>query len=91
LVGKLVVLARTAQKSLVSGEHDPLISHYSKQHLWQLLRISWLAPDIIAAIVGGTQPATFTGRCLLPRHGYPARLESTARSLPVRLEQSFNP
>ncbi|MFC7498670.1 hypothetical protein ACFQRC_05490 [Enterovirga sp. GCM10030262] len=29
------------------------------------MRISWLAPDIIAAIVGGTQPATLTGRRLL--------------------------
>ena len=62
---KLVVLARAAQQSLVSGKPDPLISHYSKRHLWQLLRISWLAPDIIAAIVGGTQPATLTGRRLL--------------------------
>ena len=62
---KLVVLARVAQRSLSDGEPDSLISHYSKRHLWQLLRISWLAPDIIAAIVGGTQPATLTGRRLL--------------------------
>lgn len=62
---KLVVLARVAQRSLSDGDPDPLISHYSKRHLWQLLRISWLAPDIIAAIVGGTQPATLTGRRLL--------------------------
>lgn len=62
---KLVVLARVAQQSLASGEPDPLVSHYSKRHLWQLLRISWLAPDIIAAVVGGTQPATLTGRRLL--------------------------
>jgi len=62
---KLVVLARAAQQALASGEPDPLISHYSKWHLWQLLRISWLAPDIIASVVGGTQPATLTGRRLL--------------------------
>ena len=62
---KLVALARAAQLSLTAGEPDPLISHYSKRHLWQLLRISWLAPDIIAAIVGGTQPVTLTGRRLL--------------------------
>ena len=61
----LVVLARAAQRSLTNEEPDPLISHYSKRHLWQLLRISWLAPDIIAAVVGGTQPATLTGRRLL--------------------------
>ncbi|MCY7281680.1 MAG: hypothetical protein LH610_12460 [Sphingomonas bacterium] len=62
---KLVVLAKAAQRSLTDGEPDPLISQYSKRHLWQLLRISWLAPDIIAAVVGGTQPATLTGRRLL--------------------------
>lgn len=62
---KLVVLSRVAQQALASGGPDPLISHYSKRYLWQLLRISWLAPDIIAAIVNGTQPATLTGRRLL--------------------------
>ncbi len=62
---KLVVLARMAQQSLTSKAQDQLISHYSKRHLWQLLRISWLAPDIIAAIVEGTQPADLTGRRLL--------------------------
>jgi hypothetical protein len=62
---KLVVLARVAQQALASGSPNPLISEYSKRHLWQLLRISWLAPDIIAAIVNGTQPVTLTGRRLL--------------------------
>ncbi len=62
---KLVVLARVAQQTLTSGRPDDLVSHYSKRHLWQLSRISWLAPDIIAAIIDGTQPATLTGRRLL--------------------------
>ena len=68
---KLIVLARAAQRSLTAGKPDPLISHYSKRHLWQLLRISWLAPDIIAAIVGGTQPVTLTGRRLLRANDAP--------------------
>jgi len=51
--------------ALVSGEVDPLVLHYSKSHLSQLLRISWLAPDIIAAVVNGNQPSTLTGRRLL--------------------------
>jgi hypothetical protein len=41
------------------------VSKYSKRHLWQLLRVSWLAPDIIAAIAEGRQPKTLTGRRLL--------------------------
>lgn len=62
---KVVVLARAVQQSITSGEPDLLVLHYSKRHQWQLLRISWLAPDIIAAVVDGTQPATLTGRRLL--------------------------
>ncbi|MEJ7776907.1 MAG: recombinase family protein [Sphingomicrobium sp.] len=62
---KLVVLAHAAQRAMTNGDPDPLVAHYSKRHLWQLLRISCLAPDITAAIVEGTQPATLTGRRLL--------------------------
>ncbi len=62
---KLVVLAKAAQMALATEHADPLVSHYSKGHLSQLLRISWLAPDIIAAIVNGNQPTTLTGRRLL--------------------------
>ena len=62
---KLVVLARTAQQAQLSGSEDPLVSHYSKAHLQQLLRISWLAPDILSAVVEGRQPVTLTGRRLL--------------------------
>ena len=62
---KLVALAMSARKSLGSGQVDPLTSHYNKRHLWQLLRISFLAPDIITAIVQGEQPPSLTGRRLL--------------------------
>ncbi len=62
---KLVVLARAAQHARLNGEEDGLVSHYSKPHLQQLLRISWLAPDILSAITEGRQPVTLTGRRLL--------------------------
>ena len=62
---KLVALAMSARKSLFSSKIDQLTSQYSKRHLWQLLRLSFLAPDIIAAIVEGRQPASLTGRRLL--------------------------
>ena len=62
---KLVVLARAAQQAKISGTDDALVSHYSKAHLQQLLRISWLAPDILSAVVEGRQPVTLTGRRLL--------------------------
>ena len=62
---KLVFLARAAQQARMEGREDALVRHYSKAHLQQLLRISWLAPDILAAITQGTQPVTLTGRRLL--------------------------
>ncbi|MFL6759030.1 recombinase family protein [Sphingomonas sp.] len=62
---KLITLAVLAQQSALTSDPDPIVSRYSKRHLWQLLRVSWLAPDIIVAIIEGRQPATITGRRLL--------------------------
>jgi len=62
---KLMAHARRAQEALLTGTPDPLVSDYSKAHLARLLKLSWLAPDIIAAITEGRQPPTLTGRRLL--------------------------
>jgi hypothetical protein len=62
---KLITHARVAQQGALSGKQDPIVANYSKRHLWQLLRLSWLAPDITAAIAEGRQPPTLTGRRLL--------------------------
>ena len=62
---KLVVLARTAQQANLKGQDDALVAQYSTAHHRHLLRISWLAPDILAAIAEGRQPVTLTGRRLL--------------------------
>lgn len=62
---KLVAFATSARKAEMTGRPDPLTDHYSKRHRWQLLRISFLAPDIIATIMEGRQPPTLTGRRLL--------------------------
>jgi hypothetical protein len=68
---KLVVLAMAAQRTVLSGKPDPLVSHYSKRHFSQLLRISWLAPDILASILDGRHPLTLTGRSLLRSTAFP--------------------
>lgn len=78
---KLVALAMSARKSLGSGEVDPLTAHYSKRHLWQLLRISFLAPDIVAAIMHGEQPPSLTGRRLLRATGLPLDWTGQRRAL----------
>lgn len=62
---KLLAQARAAQRMIMEGSKEPKVAHYSKRHLWQLLRIGWLAPDITTAIVEGRQPAGLTGRRLL--------------------------
>lgn len=62
---KLVVLARAAQQAQLGGCEEPLVAHFSKAHLQQLLRISWLAPDILCAICEGRQAPTLTGHRLL--------------------------
>jgi site-specific DNA recombinase len=62
---RLVAHAAAAEKMVLSGKPSPTVEQYGKRHLWQLLRICWLAPDIISAIVEGTQPPSLTGRKLL--------------------------
>jgi DNA invertase Pin-like site-specific DNA recombinase len=62
---KLITHARVAQEGALSGKQDAIVANYSKRHLWQLLRVSWLAPDITVAIIEGRQPPTLSGRRLL--------------------------
>jgi hypothetical protein len=62
---RLMAHAALAQQGTLAGVQDPVVSNYSKRHLWQLLRVSWLAPDIIVAITEGRQPPSLTGRRLL--------------------------
>lgn len=42
-----------------------MIAEYSPRYLQQLTRPSYLAPDIISAIIDATQPVDQTGRKLL--------------------------
>jgi site-specific DNA recombinase len=56
--------AAAAEKMVLSGKPSPTVARYGKRHLWQLLRICWLAPDIINAIVEGRQPPGLAGRKL---------------------------
>ena len=62
---RLVAHALSLRSAALQGKADDLTEGYSKRHRWQLLRIAFLAPDIIAAIVEGRQPPSLTGRRLL--------------------------
>jgi site-specific DNA recombinase len=68
---KLVAQAFAAQDLLLTGQANPALSDYSRRYLGQLVRISWLAPDIIAAIMDGTQPVNLTGRKLTRANAIP--------------------
>ena len=62
---KLIAKSHAVREMMLGGEDDPLVSGYGRRHMHQLMRISYLAPDIISAIVEGRQPADLTGRRLL--------------------------
>lgn len=62
---KLMAHAFAAREHLIGDTLSPLVAGYSKQHLSKLARLSYLAPDIVAAIVDGSQPPQMTGRKLL--------------------------
>ena len=62
---RLLVHSFAARQSMVEGSTDPLLANYSANHLAKLVRLSWLAPDIVDAILAGRQPGGLTGRRLL--------------------------
>ncbi len=62
---RLIAQAYAAQDQMIRGIPSPMLSKYSKRHLTQLTRLSYLAPDIIANIIDGTQPVGLTGRKIL--------------------------
>jgi site-specific DNA recombinase len=68
---KLVAQAFAAQGFLLTGKPNPALSDYSRRYLGQLVRISWLAPDIIGSIMDGTQPVDLTGRKLTRANAIP--------------------
>ncbi len=62
---KLIVLAFAAREAAISGKPEPLVDQYSRQHQTRLARLSYLAPDIVGAIIDGRQPPELNGRRLL--------------------------
>ncbi len=62
---KLIVLTFAAREAAISGKPEPLVDHYSRQHQTRLARLSYLAPDIVGAVLDGRQPPELNGRRLL--------------------------
>lgn len=62
---RLVAHAFAAQDLLVRGISSPMVNHYKQRHLQQLVRLSFMAPDILSSIIDGTQPPDLTGRKIM--------------------------
>ena len=62
---RLVAQAFAARQHIVSGSDVGSVASYDRKHLHRLARISWLAPDIISAILEGRQPVQLTARHLM--------------------------
>jgi site-specific DNA recombinase len=62
---RLMAQAFAARDHLLSGKDAPLIAKYDQRHQQRLARLSWLAPDIVSAILDGTQPVQLTARHLI--------------------------
>jgi len=68
---KLVAQGFAARDYLMTGTLHPCIREYSPRYLKGLARISWLAPDMISAILDGSQPLQLTGRRLIRANAIP--------------------
>ncbi|MFC2950594.1 recombinase family protein [Marinicaulis aureus] len=73
---KAVALGASWRSKLENGEHESVIAlakseGYSERYVWKTLRLAFLAPDIVEAILDGRQPAHLTLRKLndLPLDG----------------------
>ncbi len=73
---RLIANAFAARDYLIDGKSSPIISGYSQRHLRKLARLSFLAPDIIKAIIQGSHPAHLTGRRFLRAGTIPLDWES---------------
>ncbi len=62
---KLVVQGFAAREHLVTGKYAKQVGTYDRKHLLRLARVSWLAPDIISALLDGNHPIQLTARHLL--------------------------
>jgi len=71
MLRKLVAQAFAARDFLISGTPHPEIETYSRRYLARVARICWLAPDMISAMLDGTQPSQLTGRRLIRANGIP--------------------
>lgn len=68
---RLIAQGFAAREHILTGKPIEPVCNYSRKHLHRLVRISWLAPDIINAILEGRQPVQLTAHHLTRCAGIP--------------------
>jgi site-specific DNA recombinase len=68
---RMIAHAFAARRKLIEGKAEPTVDGYSDEHIAKLVRLSWLAPDVINSILDGYQPASLNGRRLLRTSNLP--------------------
>ena len=68
---KLLAQAFAARDYLMHGTRQACIETYSERYLARVARISWFAPDMISAMLDGTQPPQLTSRRLIRANAIP--------------------
>jgi len=80
---RMVALAMAVRSSVLTGGRDPLIDHFSPRHRARMLKIAFLSPDILNAIIEGRQPGDLTTQRFLRCDDMP--LEWAAQRQALRL------
>lgn len=62
---RLIAQGFAAREYVLTGKAIEPVCSYNRKHLHRLVRISWLAPDIITSILEGRQPVQLTAHHLL--------------------------
>lgn len=61
---RLIAQGFAAREHVLTGKAIEPVCRYNRKHLHRLVRISWLAPDIITSILEGRQPVQLTAHHL---------------------------
>ena len=83
---RLVAKAWTLREALASSKEPSLTAFAEKQNISQsyvtrLVRLAWLAPDIVEAILDGRQPGTMTASALMQDTRVPTDWQEQSRAL----------
>ena len=78
---RMVALAMAVRGSVLTGIKDPLVDHFSPRHRARMLKISFLAPEILRAIIEGRQPVDLTTQRFLRSEEMPLAWEAQRQAL----------